>query len=187
MESGEMELLAVAAREGDAEAFTILMREHKQQLYKMAYRYLGSEADALEAIQETTCRAYLRIGRLKEPRYFSTWLFRILINYCLDERKKRERRLRHGIPPELQAASEAQSSLSGESENRRLRSMVIDEAVGELEEHYQTVIQLKYYHDLTITEIARTLERPEGTIKTWLNKALKGLRARLDKEGESHV
>lgn len=185
MALGEFELLALAAQKGDADALTRLIQEHKLQLYRMAYRYLGNEADALEALQEVACRACLRIGKLKEPQYFSTWLFRILINYCLDERKKRERRQRQQAPMNADAIRIAEGNQ--DSEDSRLRKMMIETAVEQLEGNYQTVIQLKYYHDMTILEIARTLERPEGTIKTWLNKALKGLRTRLEKEGESHV
>jgi RNA polymerase sigma-70 factor (ECF subfamily) len=57
-------------------------------MYKIAYSYFGNEQDALEAIQETTCRAYNNFHKLKQPQYFKTWLIRILINYCIDEKKR---------------------------------------------------------------------------------------------------
>lgn len=183
MEPQETTALALAARDGDTEAFTALMQMQKQQLYRMAFRYLHNEADALEALQEVTCRAYTRIGRLKEPRYVSTWLYRIMINYCMDEKKKRQRRERLSQAGKAHLSPEVSS---GDTESARVDKMMMQAAVERLELPYQTVIQLKYYHDLTIPEIARTMEKPEGTIKTWLNKALKGLRSRLDKEGDSH-
>jgi len=183
MEPEERERLAAAARAGSAEAFSQLLQEHKLQLYKMAYRYLGNEADALEALQETACRVYRRIGKLKESAYFATWLFRILINYCLDEsraKKRRERLRRHSAVEETGLLN----SSAPDHEARRLEQMILLDEVKRLGPPYQTVIQLKYYHDWTITEIARTLQKPEGTIKTWLNKALKSLRIRMEEEGE---
>ena len=68
---------------------------------------------------------------------------------------------------------------SGETESALLERMLLESEVERLEDNYRTVIQLKYYHDLTITEIARTLEKPEGTIKSWLFRARAMLRKSL--------
>ncbi len=173
------ESLVIAARRGDDEAFYSLITQHKDKMYRIAYTYMKNETDALEAVQETTCRAYTQIRRLKEPGYFGSWLIRILMNYCTDEVKRRARRDGSRHAPDL--ISESRSA-SGESE--WLDRIRLETAVDQLEAHHQKVIQLKYYHDLTITEIARTLQKPEGTIKTWLHKALGGLRQRLGKDGE---
>ncbi|WP_275887781.1 sigma-70 family RNA polymerase sigma factor [Bacillus sp. P14.5] len=87
----EDEVLVKKASKGDGEAFYQLMKIYKMQLYRIALSYFRNDQDALEAIQETTFRAYKGIGKLKKPSYFSTWLVRILLNYCNDElRKKKE-------------------------------------------------------------------------------------------------
>ncbi|GGH22190.1 sigma-70 family RNA polymerase sigma factor [Paenibacillus segetis] len=176
------ELLALAAKRGDDAAFYSLITEHEEKMYRIAYAYLKNEADALEAVQETTCRAYMQIRKLKEPNYFGSWLIRILMNYCVDELKKRTRR--EGRQP-VEAASVEQQLTNGET--ALLEKILLEAAVDQLDEKYQQVIQLKYYHDLTIIEIARTLNKPEGTIKTWLHKALGGLRQRLGKDGETNA
>lgn len=173
------ELLALAAKNGDDAAFYNLVSQQEEKMYRIAYTYLRNEADALEAVQEATCRAYVRIRRLREPNYFGSWLIRILLNYCADEVKKRDRR--NGRIHKL--ATETDQHLVG-GESILLERLLLESAVEELDANYRTVIQLKYYHDMTITEIARTLRKPEGTIKTWLHKALGGLRQRLDKDGE---
>lgn len=182
MEAEDIRQMAAAARDGDTEAFTNLIHAHKLQLYKMAYGYLGNAPDALEALQEVTFRSYLKIGTLKEPAYFSSWLFRILINYCQDEQKKRKRRQPLQVGAELTANPCPLPAPHPRDEEQHVQRMMVKDALNQLEQRYQTVIQLKYYQDWTITEIARTLEKPEGTIKTWLNKALKGLRSKLGKE-----
>ncbi|RAP75282.1 sigma-70 family RNA polymerase sigma factor [Paenibacillus montanisoli] len=175
------ELLALAAKRGDDAAFYSLITKHKEKMYRIAYTYLRNEADALEAVQEATCRAYVQIRKLKEPGYFGSWLIRILMNYCADEVKRKARR--RGDQQQAAAAEEPHAT-SGES--TLLERVMLESAVEQLDVNYRTVIQLKYYHDLTITEIARTLKKPEGTIKTWLHKALGGLRKRLEKDGECH-
>ena len=80
-----------AAKKGNSEAFIQLLETQKGQIYRIAFAYLKNEQDALEAIQEVTFRAFKNIRKLKEPKYFSTWLTRIMINYCIDELKRKKR------------------------------------------------------------------------------------------------
>ena len=83
--------LVKAAQNGDDNAFYGLISAYKDNLYNVAYCYLKNQQDTLEAIQEVTYRAYLKINKLKEPKYFNTWLTRILINYCIDEQKRKQK------------------------------------------------------------------------------------------------
>ncbi|WP_058304587.1 sigma-70 family RNA polymerase sigma factor [Gorillibacterium timonense] len=161
---------AAKARRGDDDAFARLADSCKERLYRIAFAYLRNEPDALEAVQETVCRAYMKIGKLKEPEYFLTWITRILLNYCADERKRRIRAGNEladydavvwdqGADPDLQAA------ITG------------------LEPKYRRIVVLMYFEGYTLTEIARILEIPDGTVKTRLHKALSELRRHLG-EGE---
>src|SRR5690606_15112558 len=120
--------------------------------------------DALEAIQEVTFRAYKNIKKVREPNYFSTWLTRIMINYCNDELKRKKRFINSEIKIE-----------PGKVENYDER-LIIEQMIQKLKPKHQEVVVLKYFHDLTITQISNQLKLPEGTIKTWLNRALKDLR-----------
>ena len=87
----DIEELLRAAKRGDEEAFYALMSSQKERLYRIAYAYLKNEDDALEAIQETTYRAWKTFGRLREAKLFPTWIVRILLNCCNDEWKRRKR------------------------------------------------------------------------------------------------
>jgi RNA polymerase sigma-70 factor (TIGR02954 family) len=167
----ENEILLAKAQRGDDEAFFLLISSNKEQLYRIAYSYLKSESDALEAIQEVTFRVYKGIKKLKEASYFKTWLIRIMINYCIDEQRKRKRL----VFTEKEVATTSEDSTT---------NIAMQDAVYKLKANYQKVIVLKYYEDLTVQQIASVLEKPEGTIKTWLHKALKQLKAILEKEGE---
>ncbi len=160
------------AIDGDDEAFYILVSDHKEQLYRIAYSYLNSQEDALEAIQETTYRAYKNRYKLKNPQYFKTWLIRILINYCVDELKRRKKVLSITRP------------ISHSTEDDKTDRLTVQAAVQKLKNKHREVILLKYFEDLTISEIANVMDHPEGTIKTWLNRGLASLRLLLNKEGE---
>jgi RNA polymerase sigma factor (sigma-70 family) len=82
------ELLVKRTIEGEEQAFHTLMLQHKEQLYRIAYSYFKNQEDSLEAIQEVTYRAYKAVRKLKEPAYFTTWVVRIMMNYCTDELRK---------------------------------------------------------------------------------------------------
>ncbi len=168
----DIESLVLAAKKGDDHSFYQLMESNKIKLYKMAYSYLRNEIDSLEAIQETTFRAYKKLRSLKDPKYFNTWIVRILINYCMDELKRRKRTIVKDVETAVNS-------------NMNMNKIEIEQALDYLQTKYQTVIILKYFQDLTIHDIADLLKRPEGTIKTWLNKALKELRKYLGEDGES--
>lgn len=169
-----------AAIKGNDDAFYELMQEHKEKLYRIALSYLKNEHDALEAVQETTCRAYTKLHKLKEPDYFGTWLVRIMLNYCIDELKSRNRQTA------LFAETEMKTTAADEF-NAKVERIGLEAAIRQMDPKYQAVIHLKYFEDLTITEIAKTMEKPEGTVKTWLHKALTGLRVTMEKDGERHV
>ncbi|WP_410772651.1 sigma-70 family RNA polymerase sigma factor [Fontibacillus sp. BL9] len=164
---------AAAACRGDEQAFYQLIFAHKRKLYSIAYSYLRSESDALDVVQETVCKAWVKCRQLKDPDAFVPWLIRILINLCIDEQKRRKRVL-------------PLSSLSS-SENGEMISVYkldLEIALERLKPKYRHVLTLKYYQDMTLTEIAKVLDRPEGTIKTWLHQGLKQLRNKMTWGGE---
>ncbi|WP_221566528.1 sigma-70 family RNA polymerase sigma factor [Alkalihalobacillus sp. TS-13] len=169
------EELVKRAQRGDEDAFTEIIHTHKKLLYHVAYRYLHNEHDALEAIQETTFKAYRSIGKLKDPSLAKAWLLRILTNYCLNEVRKKKRMIHD------EWLIENEEGLSDEFDlNERI---VLKEKVLNLKKNLQKVIFLKYYQGFTTKEIAQILDRPESTIKTWVYKALKQLRMQLEREG----
>lgn len=168
----EDEKLVKAAIKGDDEAFYQIINEHKDRLYRIAYSYLSNKHDALEAVQETTYRAYVNIHKLKQPQYVSTWVIRILINYCTDEYKRK------GKTTVLHDNIEDYKDNADNTEK-----IDVETALEKLNPKYREVILLKYFEDLTITEISKVLDCPEGTVKTWLSRGLKSLRAYLKKGG----
>jgi len=166
--------LVKAAQNGDDNAFYGLISAYKDNLYNVAYCYLKNQQDTLEAIQEVTYRAYLKINKLKEPKYFNTWLTKILINYCIDEQKRKRK---------VVSIEEGPSNYN----DNHIDTLTIEDAIGKLEPRYKQVIVLKYIQDMTIMDISKIMECPEGTIKTWLSRALKQLRDLLNMGGDFNV
>lgn len=165
--------LAAAACRGDEKAFHTLVSGQQRRLYGIAYSYLHHEQDALEAVQEAVCRAWIKCGKLKDPGTFIPWLIRILINCCVDEQKRKKR-----VQPLPDNADIRSNEMISDSK------IDLERALDRMKPKYRHVLMLKYYEDMTLTEIARVLDRPEGTVKTWLHQGLKQLRGKMETGGE---
>lgn len=158
---------------GDARAFEELLFLEEKMLYYKALSYVGNKEDALDAIQETSYKSFLSISQLRTPEYFSTWLFRILIRECYKLLKKRDQI----IPYE---ENELLRRLDSKQEEE-IESFHLGEALSKLNSAYQTSIILFYYHDLPINEISEIMEKPVGTIKTYLRRGKKKLKNELER------
>jgi len=170
------EKLVRDAIKGDDTAFLQLIQLCKIDLYKTALSFLRNEEEALEAVQEVTYRAYKNIRTVRDAAYFKTWLIRIMINYCNDQLKKKKRVV----------LNEEILNLHGTEEHHT--EMELKDAMSTLDERSREILTLKYFQDMKIKDIAVTLQCPEGTVKTWLNKALKALRDKLEGNGgDLHV
>lgn len=156
---------------GDDEAFLQFIHTYKIDLYRTAIYLLKNEEHALEAVQEVTYRAYKNIKKLREPQYAKTWLIRIMINYCNDEIKKSHRTI------------VTEENVHGYVEADNELRLEVQEALVQLDQKTREIIMLKYFHDLTIKEIASATSRPEGTVKTWLYKGLQTMREFFQERG----
>ncbi|MBI6872683.1 sigma-70 family RNA polymerase sigma factor [Clostridium aciditolerans] len=162
------------AIDGDEKAFEYLMDISKEGLYRIAFAYTKNEHDALDILQETVYKAYISINKLKEPKYFKTWLTKILINNAINFINK-EKKI-------VSLVDNLSSRSNYYQENRIEEKLDVLNYIDRLENKYKNVILLKYFQDLTITEISEVLDCPVGTVKTHLNKGLSSLRIFMGKE-----
>jgi len=158
---------------GDKEAFEQLLILEEEKLFYTALSYVGQKEDALDAIQEAACKAYLSVGQLKQPEFFSTWLFRILIHECYRLLKKGQKI----IPYE---ESELLNRLQHE-ENVVVNPIDLSEAIKQLNHSQQMAIILFYYYDLPMKDISEVMEKPVSTIKTYLHRGKKQLKRELER------
>lgn len=149
----------------DEEAFFNRLYVEHRKMYAIALSYLRSEADALEVVQEASCRAWMKRKKLKDEQAFTPWLIRITINCCMDELRRKKR----VFPAEKLLEEAAQEMKSNER-------IDLERAMDRMKPRYRHAVILKYYQDMTTAQIAIVLQKPEGTVKTWLREGLKQLR-----------
>ncbi|BAH06985.1 sigma-70 family RNA polymerase sigma factor [Clostridium kluyveri] len=161
-----VETLVKNAKSGDENAFCELMKINKEILYKAAYLYTKNKHDSLEILDETVYKAYVSIKKLKEGKYFNTWIMRILINECINYLNKKKRVSLLGI--------NIANICKGSREDKNLEDRLdLYKAIDKLDGKLKVVIILRYFEDLTVSQIADILECPIGTVKTHIHKAIK--------------
>jgi RNA polymerase sigma-70 factor (ECF subfamily) len=147
------------AQRGNQKAFEDLILSYTTVMYRMAKTMLDREEDCADAIQDAILKAYQNIRSLKEPRYFKTWLLRIIINEC-----KRIYRQRKNI-----IALEPRTELG--SNDYAFARIEIEEFLECLPEEQRELLKLFHIEDISIQDLADIFDVPESTIKTRLRRA----------------
>lgn len=168
------ELKVKKAIKGDRQAFLGLIEPKKDKLYKIAYTYVKNEQDALDVIQETMFKAYTGIDKLKKPKYFDTWLTKILINVSITTLNKNKN---------ITYLEESTIVLSYNNVNEYEDKLDLENELDKLEKKYREVIVLRYFKDFTIKEISEILDIPLGTTKTYLYRGLESIRKSMEERG----
>ena len=155
----------------DQQEFTTRVEAIKARLYRTAYLYLGSEADALDAVSEAICRALRRLKQLQTPALFETWITRILINTCQDELRRR-RRFHPG----------GDTALPDTTGPDAYEHLPLKEAIRRLPEDLRSVVILRFFSGYTQAETAAALNIPQGSAATRQKRALALLKLELGEE-----
>jgi len=150
------------------EEFAVRVEAIRGRLYKTALLYLGSEALALDAVDEAVYKALCGHRKLRQPEYFNTWITRILINECHNE----QRRQRKFCPLEELP----------ETAGEEYDTLPLKEALRRLPKELKEVIILRYFAGYTLAETAEALHIPQGTAATRQRKALSLLKLELLEE-----
>lgn len=150
------------------EEFANRVTSVRTKLYKTALIYLGSEALALDAVDEAVYKALCGKWRLRQSEYFDTWITRILINECHNELRRQKRYQPLEELPET--AIEAFDSLP------------LKDAIRKLPKELKDIIILRFFGGYTVAETAQALHIPPGTVATRQRKALQLLRLELEEE-----
>jgi RNA polymerase sigma-70 factor (ECF subfamily) len=179
--------LAKLARNGDREAFETLVDLYQDKMYYLALRMLGNAQEAEDVVQETFLRVYMNLDRYDEAHKFSTWIYRIANNLCIDRLRRRKPTLSLDFEDENgETTGSGYAVLSGD-EDRPEEQMILSElqstvrdAIDKLPDKYKSVVILRYLHDLSLQEIGEVLDLPVTTVKTRVHRAREALRLTLE-------
>jgi RNA polymerase sigma-70 factor (ECF subfamily) len=174
---GEREAIEASQR-GEREAFDRLVLRYQRDVYRLCYRFVNNHEDANDLAQEVFLRAWRAIPRFRGQSAFSTWLYRIAVNACLNFRAQRRFPMQE-LPDVLRDPGPgAEARLESDDEARRVRA-----AIARLPEKQRATLILKVYHERTHEQVAEILGSTVGTVKANLFHALGNLRRLVAEEG----
>ena len=183
MDASEAAAVLARARQGDSEAFRVLVEQHSRSVFRLAFRMIGNEQDAEDVVQESFLRAYRQLGRFESRANFGTWLYRITANCAVDLMRAKQARHDQSRAETLDDAVDTTLSqlpdperMAGSAEIQRRVTKAL-EGLSPLE---RAAFTLRHYEGRSIEEISRTLGLGTSAAKHSVFRAVKKLRAVLE-------
>jgi RNA polymerase sigma-70 factor (ECF subfamily) len=167
------ELMAQVA-EGDMAAFGELVERHQERAWRIACHYVGDRAEAEDLAQEAFLRILSASGRYKPSARFTTYLYRVVANLCLDHRRKRRPSLPGDLPHAQSTAGAPDERLRAEERDR-----AIEAALDLLPDRQRMAAVLRYYEGLSLDEIAEAMDATYKAVERLLARARASLEPRL--------
>ena len=175
----DYQLVRLALEKGDRTAYAELMNNYRESLYFMLLKMTNNPHDADDLTIEAFGKAFKNLGQYTPDFAFSTWLFKIASNNCIDflRRKRIDATLPIQTGDDSSEGEELTSRLAAETpdpeENiiKQQKVKTMREVVEKLKPHYRTLIELRYFEELSYDEIAVQLNLPLGTVKAQLFRA----------------
>lgn len=179
-------LLVKKSKAGDIDSFELLISSYDRKAYNIAFRMMGNEEDAKDMAQEAMLRVYRSIKDFKEQSSFSTWLYRIVTNVCLDELRRRKKEKTVSLDNTIETDSgEMRLEICSDRETpedayeRLEQRQLIADAIKQLNEEYRSVIILRDVQGFSYEEMSFMLDCSLGTIKSRINRARNALKDKL--------
>ncbi len=181
------ELLIRRAQRGDADAFEQLLLEHQKNVYNLCYRMAGNPDDAMDLSQETFLRAWRCLDQYQFASAFSTWLYRLCSNICIDFLRRRRRQ--QTVPLTFEDADGEEQTyavpdaqpLPEEQVELKLTREILQAAMTQLLPEHRAVLQLRVVNEMSYEQIADVLDIQIGTVKSRLSRARNQLKKILER------
>lgn len=184
--------LVERAKNGCQQSYTLLLERHESSIYHLMLRMTNDREDASDLTIEAFGKAFTRMGSYVPNYAFSTWLYKIAVNNCIDHvRKKRLTVLSIDERMDEEGQQDYSSTLHATGLNpeeaviREQRIDLMRQVLGRLNEKYRVMIELRYFQELSYDEIALELDIPLGTVKAQLFRAKELLLDLLSRPGAS--
>lgn len=169
-------------REGDSDAFRVLVDRHSRSIFRLAFRMVGNEQDAEDIVQDTFVRAYRQIDRFESRSNFGTWLYRIAVNCSLDLLRQRPRRTSEPLPEEGEERA-ADTGTQASPERLAFAAQVqarVATALGDLSPAERAAFLLRHFEGHSIEEIGRILGLRTSATKHTVFRAVRKMRQALE-------
>lgn len=163
-------ILIQKAKKHDKDAFTKLMRQNMQSMYKVAKAIVKNDDDVADAMQDTILTCWKKISTLRKNEYFKTWMIRILINHCNNICRNNKKYIANEFMPEEGRDESGYANIEWQ------------ELITNLDEKYRIVVVLYYVEGFKTKEIAKLLEISESAVKERLSTARKKMEKLYGKE-----
>ena len=167
-----MKLLSLGERKKEKELKKYIV-DNKESLYRFAYGYVKNQDDSLDIVHDSICKSLTKIDTLKDIGNIKQWIYKIISNCAIDYIRKNKK---YVINNDL----DLDDSISYDT----YENIDLQKALDELPEKYKTIVILRYFEDMKISEIAQVLDENTNTIKTRLYKALDKLKLKLRDDEE---
>lgn len=168
---------------GDQQAFEELIRPHEKKVYNIALKLVKNEHDAYDLAQEALLKVYRALENFEYKSNFSTWLYRITYNTCLDFLRKEKKNWQVSLDDEkedgVKLEIEDKSPTPEIAFEAKMTRQMISEAMDELDEVQRAVVVLRDVEGLTYDEIASLTDLNIGTVKSRINRGRTKLKALL--------
>jgi RNA polymerase sigma factor (sigma-70 family) len=170
-------MLVLRAKDGDQKAYTALMQRYTDSLYFLALKIVNNKDDAMDLTVETFAKAFENIEKYKPDFAFSTWIFKIATNNCIDFIRKKRLKVVSLQSLTEEYRNDCQLQIISDILNPEETSIKKEESenlkniLEHLPQRYRTLIILKYYDEKSYEEISQQLDLPLGTVKAQLSRA----------------
>ncbi len=159
--------LVAAAQAGDRRALEALLREHQPGIHAVCRRITGNDADALDATQDALMAVVRGLPRFDGRSRFSTWVYRVATNACLDELRRRRRRPLVGLPEHDDGAAVEVADPGARDPGETVADqLLVDTALASLPPEFRAAVVLRDLCQLDYAEIAEVLDLPPGTVRS---------------------
>jgi RNA polymerase sigma-70 factor (ECF subfamily) len=205
-ESGQMEInenfsekakkdfeLVTRAKTGDETAYTAIMTRYREPIYYLVFKMIRNESDAEDISIEAFEKAFKKLDQYTPQYAFSTWLFRIATNHCIDFIRKRKLKTT-SIDEAIEDGSGNSWSVQIEGNTKDPEEKFIEkqkihlmrDLVTKLDEPYKSLVEMRYFQELSYDEISSEKEIPLGTVKAQLFRA-RALLSELIRKSKSSI
>jgi len=173
--------LVVRCRNGDREAFATLVRKYQSKVLTLATRILDSRSEAEDIAQDIFVKIFQSLHDFRGASRFSTWLYRIAVNHCLNHLRRRTRQQQTLVMTDaVEWTQESQASNPYRTLEQKERWVLVQAKLQELSLEHRTIILLRDFEGLSYDEIADVLQLESGTVKSRLHRARMELKALLE-------